>query len=78
MEGLGDVVIGSCGKALDDLFFVAVAGEQDDVGVELRELATYAPAKFNARDVGHSPVSDYYARLVFGKQIRGLAAILRT
>jgi hypothetical protein len=51
MEGLGDVVIGSCGKALDDLFFVAVAGEQDDVGVELRELATYAPAKFNARDV---------------------------
>jgi hypothetical protein len=34
-------------------------------------------AQFNAADVGHTPICDYKLRLVFIKQIHGLAAILR-
>jgi hypothetical protein len=77
MKGFCEIVIGSGGQAFDDFFFVGVAGKEDDIGVELLEVLAYALAEFNAADVGHSPVGDYQGRLVFGKEINGLAAVLR-
>ena len=77
MKGFGEIVIGAGGQAFDDLFFMGVGGEKDDIDVELLEVLAYALAEFNAADVGHRPVRDHQGWLMFGEQVNRLTAVLR-
>ena len=58
IEGLGNVVVGARFHPLDEIFFLALGGEQQDVGIGLPGAHADPAADFQARHTGHHPVQD--------------------
>src|SRR3984893_10603233 len=77
MEGLGQVVVGSIGKAAHNLVCVRYAGQYDDVGVRRLKVPAYALAQFKSGDVRHHPICNQQSRLMLRKELDRLKTTLR-
>ena len=84
VKRLGDIVIGPSLQAFDQIFFQALRGEQQDVGVRVFILVLFVtlvlfadiPAHFRARQTRHHPVENRELRRVRGLQhLPGLDAV---
>ena len=58
VEGLGQVVVGACPHALDEVLAPVHAGQQDDVGIGSLIAGTDPGAELDAVHVRHQPVEN--------------------
>ena len=64
IEGLGEVIVGAAGQALDAQLPGLIGGDDDDIGVSGFLAAADVPANFSAGDIRHGPIQNYDLRIV--------------
>jgi hypothetical protein len=64
VQGLGKVIVGSGVEAANDIFFIAAAGDENEIGVGSRDALANHVADFRAIVTGHHPIEDSNARRI--------------